>query len=162
VPPRGSVVGAPPRATGSRRGRLETTSSHPLLRGGTADSAETDAENAEELFEQQQSEVEDLLGAALNLNMQEAFLDVHYRSRDEALIGFSNEQFYGTRLKPFPGHPNNKALNAPVRIQRVPGIYENRSNRADAEKVVELVMNCSPTRSRLPSASRVSTCRSAT
>ena len=110
-----------------------------FFESGLADSAETDAETAEELFEQQQSEVEDLLGAALNLNVQEAFLDVHYRSHDESLIGFSNEQFYGTRLQPIPGHPKNKALSAPLRIQRVPGIYENRSNRAEAEKVVELV-----------------------
>ena len=83
--------------------------------------------------------MEDLLGAALNLNVQEAFLDVHYRARDEALIGFSNEQFYGTRLQPIPGHPKNKALSAPLRIHRVTGIYENRSNRAEAEKVIELV-----------------------
>ena len=110
-----------------------------FFEAGLADSAETDAETAEELFEQQQSEVEDLLGAALNLNVQEAFLDVHYRSRDEALIGFSNEQFYGTRLQPIPAHPKNKALSAPLRIHRVTGIYENRSNRAEAEKVVELV-----------------------
>jgi hypothetical protein len=110
-----------------------------FFESGLADSAEMDAETAEELFEQQQSDVEDLLGAALNLNVQEAFLDVHYRSRDKALIGFSNEQFYGTRLQPIPGHPKNKALNAPLRTHRVSGIYENRSNRAEAEKVIELV-----------------------
>ena len=110
-----------------------------FFEAGLADSTETDAETAEELFEQQQSEVEDLLGAALNLNVQEAFLDVHYRSRDESLIGFSNEQFYGTRLQPIPGHPRNKALSAPLRIHHVSGIYEARANRIEAEKVIQLV-----------------------
>jgi hypothetical protein len=110
-----------------------------FFEAGMADSADPDAETAEQLFEQQQREVEDLLGAALNLNVQEAFLDVHYRSRDEALIGFSNEQFYGTRLQPIPGHPKNKALSAPLRIHRAAGIYEDRSNKAEGEKVVELV-----------------------
>ena len=38
------------------------------------------AETTEEVFQQQQSEAEGLLAAALNLNVQEAFLDVHYRS----------------------------------------------------------------------------------
>jgi superfamily I DNA and/or RNA helicase len=47
--------------------------------------------------------VEDLLTAALGLDAQQSYLDVHYRSRNAALIEFSNEHFYGRRLQPIPG-----------------------------------------------------------
>ena len=43
-------------------------------------------ETDQQLFEQQQGEIEDLLGAALNLSIQQCYLDVHYRSRNADLI----------------------------------------------------------------------------
>ncbi len=104
-----------------------------------AESDDVAAETAEEVFEQQQSEAEDLLSAALNLNVQEAFLDVHYRSRNEALIGFSNDAFYGGRLQPIPGHPRNKAFQAPIKLVRVDGVYLERGNKAEAEAAAKLV-----------------------
>jgi nucleotide-binding universal stress UspA family protein len=104
-----------------------------------ADSDDTAAETADEVFVQQQSEAEDLLTAALNLNVQEAFLDVHYRSRNEALIGFSNEAFYSKRLQPIPGHPKNRALAAPIRLVRVDGLYKDRGNEAEAKAAAALV-----------------------
>ncbi len=104
-----------------------------------SDSADSEAETAEELFYQQQSDAEDLLSAALNLEVREAYLDVHYRSRNEALIGFSNDHFYGSRLQPIPGHPRNKALNTPIEIRRVDGVYEDRANVKEAEAAAELV-----------------------
>ena len=97
------------------------------------------AESAEEMFAQVQSEAEDLLSSALNLNVQEAFLDVHYRSRNEALIGFSNTAFYGGRLQPIPGHPRNKAAQAPIELVRVDGVYEERGNVAEAKAAARLV-----------------------
>jgi len=104
-----------------------------------ADSGDSDAETAEELFYQQQQEAEDLLTAALNLDVREAYLDVHYRSRNEALIGFSNEQYYGSRLQPIPGHPRNKALSTPIRLHRVNGVYAERANVQEAEAAVNLI-----------------------
>lgn len=104
-----------------------------------ADSGDSDAETAEELFYQQQQEDEDLLTAALNLDVREAYLDVHYRSRNEALIGFSNEHYYGSRLQPIPGHPRNKALSTPIRLHRVNGVYEERTNVQEAEAAVNLI-----------------------
>lgn len=97
------------------------------------------AETVDEVFEQQQSDAEDLLTAALNLDVQEAFLDVHYRSRNEALIGFSNDAFYSSRLQPVPGHPRNKALATPIRLVRVDGRYEDRGNPAEATAAATLV-----------------------
>lgn len=104
-----------------------------------ADSGDSDAETAEELFYQQQQEAEDLLTAALNLDVREAYLDVHYRSRNEALIGFSNEHYYGSRLQPIPGHPRNKALNTPIRLHRVDGTYADRTNVKEAEAAVNII-----------------------
>ena len=104
-----------------------------------AESDDTDAETADELHEQQMSETEDLLAAALNLDVHEAFLDVHYRSRNEALIGFSNEKFYHNRLQPIPGHPKHKALAAPIRLLRVDGTYHQQTNPDEAEAAVELI-----------------------
>lgn len=103
------------------------------------DSGDSDAESAEELFVQQQSEAEDLLTAALNLDVKEAYLDVHYRSRNEALIGFSNENYYGSRLQPIPGHPRNKALETPITLHHVDGTYEERANLKEAEAAADLV-----------------------
>lgn len=104
-----------------------------------ADSGDSDAETAEELFYQQQAEAEDLLTAALNLDVREAYLDVHYRSRNEALIGFSNEHYYGSRLQPIPGHPRNKALATPIQLHRVDGVYAERTNKKEAEAAVNLI-----------------------
>ncbi|MDF9832004.1 hypothetical protein M2103_000208 [Ereboglobus sp. PH5-5] len=103
------------------------------------ESNDTAAETAEEVFAQQQSETEDLLGAALNLNVQEAFLDVHYRSRNAALIGFSNDSFYNKRLQPIPGHPKNRAVHAPILLTHVDGVYHERGNEAEARAAANLV-----------------------
>lgn len=102
--------------------------------------SETDElETEQDLFEAQQSDVEDLLSAALNLEVEEAYLDVHYRSRNADLIEFSNEQFYHSRLQSIPGHPANTAKYPPLSVERVEGIYEERCNRIEAERVVQIV-----------------------
>ncbi|HLL91278.1 MAG TPA: AAA domain-containing protein, partial [Tepidisphaeraceae bacterium] len=96
-------------------------------------------ETDQQLFEAQQAEVEDLLGAALGLDIQQCYLDVHYRSRNADLIGFSNEQFYGSRLQAIPGHPKNRTRFAPVTLYRSDGTYEKRANANEAERVVQIV-----------------------
>lgn len=103
----------------------------------TSEDDELDTDQA--LFEAQQSDVEDLLAAALGLDIQQSYLDVHYRSRNADLIGFSNEQFYGSRLQAIPGHPSNRAKVPPLSLVRVEGIYEDRQNEAEATKIIEIV-----------------------
>jgi hypothetical protein len=93
----------------------------------------------QDLFEAQQGEVEDLLGAALGLDVQQSYLDVHYRSRNSDLIAFSNESFYGSRLQPIPGHPRNRARFAPITLYRVNGVYHKRENEAEAEQVCRII-----------------------
>jgi hypothetical protein len=96
-------------------------------------------ESDQQLFEIQQGEIEDLLGAALNLSIQQCYLDVHYRSRNADLIGFSNEHFYGSRLQAIPGHPSNRSRFAPLTLYRADGVYKDGENAKEAEHVVRVV-----------------------
>ncbi|MBI1373422.1 MAG: DUF4011 domain-containing protein [Phycisphaera sp.] len=99
------------------------------------DEIETD----QDLFEAHQGEIEDLLGAALSLDIQQCYLDVHYRSQNADLIAFSNEQFYSKRLQAIPGHPSHVAMHPPLTLYRADGTYRNRTNAAEAEQVVRIV-----------------------
>jgi hypothetical protein len=102
-------------------------------------SDEDEPESDQDLFESHQGEVEDLLQAALNLQIEQCYLDVHYRSRNADLIQFSNVHFYGSRLQPIPGHPANRTSVAPIRLYQVNGIYEDRMNELEAEQVCRIV-----------------------
>lgn len=104
-----------------------------------AQSDDEEAETDQELFEVQQSEIEDLLGAALNLEIEQSYLDVHYRSRNADLIAFSNEQFYGSRLQAIPGHPSQRTRFAPLTLYHVNGVYDKRCNEAEADRVCQIV-----------------------
>jgi hypothetical protein len=110
-----------------------------FFEGAVAVADEEDAENEQQLFEQQQGEIEDLLGAALNIEIDEAYLDVHYRSKNSDLIEFSNEHFYNSRLQAIPSHPRHRSAVPPIVMHAVGGVYEKRANEAEATKVVEIV-----------------------
>ncbi|MFI4853693.1 MAG: AAA domain-containing protein [Phycisphaerales bacterium JB065] len=98
-------------------------------------------ETDQDLFEIQQTEVEDLLAAALNLEIEHAYLDVHYRSRNSDLIHFSNEQFYSSRLQALPGHPSNFARFAPIQLTHARGVYDSGRNEIEADRVVQIVQD---------------------
>lgn len=104
-----------------------------------AASNDEEIETDQQLFESQQGEIEDLLAAALNIEIEECYLDVHYRSRNSDLIEFSNNQFYNARLQPIPGHPRNRARFAPLTLYRADGVYEKRANAAEARRVCQIV-----------------------
>jgi len=110
-----------------------------FFESAVAQSDMEEPETDQQLFEVQQSEVEDLLGAALGLDVQQSYLDVHYRSRNSDLIAFSNDQFYSSRLQPIPGHPKNRARFAPLTLYRVQGLYDKRTNEPEAEQVCRIV-----------------------
>lgn len=111
-----------------------------FFESAVAQSQDQDTDTTEQgLFEEQQSDVEDLLGAALNLEIEQCYLDVHYRSQNADLIEFSNRSFYDARLQPIPGHPRNRAELPPLRVVRVAGIYEKRVNVLEAKEVVRVV-----------------------
>ncbi|MFW9992701.1 MAG: DUF3320 domain-containing protein [Candidatus Odinarchaeota archaeon] len=71
-------------------------------------------------------------------------LRYHYRSKHESLIAFSNSYFYDNRLITFPS-PMKEHPSLGIELVYVPdGIYDrghSRTNRREAEKVVEIVKN---------------------
>ena len=81
-----------------------------------------------------------LVGAAFT----ETHLNVHYRSRDESLIRFSNHYFYEDRLLTFPSPTGAKgdSWDGMHDIYLPDGRYDagaTRTNREEAERVVDLV-----------------------
>ncbi len=85
---------------------------------------------------------ESVLDAASAAGLPTRLLRWHYRSRDEALITFSNRQFYSARLATFPN-----AAAAPgrgVSFVHVPdGVYDrqaSRTNAAEARRVADLAI----------------------
>ena len=67
-----------------------------------------------------------VLGAALNLHVRESYLDVHYRSRHDMLIRFSNELV--TRTEPGVAA---KCIDEPADNERriEATVVENRSHQ---------------------------------
>lgn len=96
-------------------------------------------EDADDLFEKRQIGAEDLLSAALNVEVDEVFLDVHYRSRHEALIQYSNRAFYQSRLQIVPAVLAAGDASAPIVLHEVMGTYRDRTNPSEAERVVDLI-----------------------
>ena len=70
----------------------------------------------------------------------------HYRSRDESLISFSNQNFYDGRLITFPGPQRGGIEGRGVRLESVEGTYfrgkspNARTNPIEAQRVAELVI----------------------
>jgi superfamily I DNA and/or RNA helicase len=83
------------------------------------------------------ADAESLLEFAIRRGYNEAYLDIHYRSRHPDLIDFSNAAFYNSRLNPMPPVQNYKAL----RYFNVCGIYNQAEgiNKQEAEKVIGLI-----------------------
>lgn len=67
-------------------------------------------------------------------------LQIHYRSRYRELIAFSNASFYGDRLSVPVRHPETELIRArPVEFIAVDGVYADQTNRAEAEKVADIL-----------------------
>ena len=72
----------------------------------------------------------------------EAHLNVHYRSKDESLIRFSNHHFYHNRLLTFPSPGIRDSWYGVHDVYVSDGQYDaggTRTNRIEAERVVDLV-----------------------
>ena len=107
----------------------------------------------EMVFDDDNYEIEDLesiLDDCLAIGMPELHLLWHYRSRHESLITFSNKLFYEGKLYTFPSADDRNSM---VTLEMVPGTFDSgnsRTNRAEAEAVVnEIAMRChDPVRSK--------------
>ena len=73
-------------------------------------------------------------------SLPRTMLEIHYRSRYRELISFSNEAFYGGRLSVPNRHTGRDLIAArPLEFIDVGGLYENQTNRPEAEKVLEII-----------------------
>jgi superfamily I DNA and/or RNA helicase/very-short-patch-repair endonuclease len=102
---------------------------------------ETDEVDSEDkMLEEAEMEMaskESLLEWAIDEGYTQTYLDMHYRSRHPDLIEFSNVAFYNSRLIPMPGQLKDK----PIEFTYVNGLYENRSNQEEANKIIDILRN---------------------
>ena len=63
----------------------------------------------------------------------------HYRSKNEDLISFSNQEIYKNNLITFPSSKTNVADSGVEYIYVEKGVYENRCNKEEAKLCVNLV-----------------------
>ena len=71
-------------------------------------------------------------------------LNFHYRSKYEELIAFSNYAFYGGKLYVSPNILQPE--RPPIEVFKVDGLWEDRHNEAEADKVVEILREVFATR----------------
>jgi len=68
------------------------------------------------------------------------WLTWHYRSEYEELINFSNYAFYDKRVQIAPS-VTKASGSKPIEFIKVDGQWENRSNRVEAERIVDTVID---------------------
>ncbi|WP_186251772.1 DUF3320 domain-containing protein [Burkholderia gladioli] len=85
----------------------------------------------------QVEDLESILDECLGAGMNRQRLQWHYRSRHESLITFSNVTYYDSQLITFPSPVTDDVA---VAIEHVSGVYDrggSRTNRAEAEAIVD-------------------------
>ena len=97
-------------------------------------------------YESDEDDLDDIVSAALEeeslLDLARArydsiLLNFHYRSKYEELIAFSNYAFYGGRLYVSPNVVT--PARPPIEVFKVDGLWEDKSNMAEAQKIVQLL-----------------------
>ncbi|WP_210486356.1 AAA domain-containing protein [Rufibacter aurantiacus] len=92
----------------------------------------TDEEETEELL------VESLLQLSA-LHLPQTLLSEHYRSQYPELIQFSNQNFYRHKLQLIPKLEAMNTSEPALQYLKVDGVWENQTNRVEAERVRDLV-----------------------
>ncbi|HEX8041904.1 MAG TPA: AAA domain-containing protein, partial [Chryseosolibacter sp.] len=85
-------------------------------------------------------EVDSLLDLAKRY-LPTVHLQGHYRSKSLELIDFSNKHFYEGRLQLLPDRNVLNQHEPGIEYQQVEGVWQNNTNQAEAEAVVERVMS---------------------
>ena len=82
----------------------------------------------------------DVMVGKVGTEFTERYLNVHYRSRSESLIQFSNHAFYDNRLLTFPGpDPADVAVRDVYLPNATYDMGRTRTNRDEAERVTDIV-----------------------
>ncbi|MBO9700014.1 MAG: DUF4011 domain-containing protein [Sporocytophaga sp.] len=84
------------------------------------------------------TEAESLLHLGQNYLIQ-VYLQGHYRSRNNALIEFSNNHFYKGRLKMIPDKNDLNNNDTAIKFIKLDGMWEKRANYEEASHIVMLV-----------------------
>ena len=98
------------------------------------------ADDEDEDLPEIERDMPSILDEVAAAGVPERRLDWHYRSRDEALIAFSNRRYYDGRLVTFPAPVTGSGA---LRFHKVEGIYvrghNGRVNHGEAEAVAGMV-----------------------
>lgn len=108
---------------------------------------------ADEEFDEEPAELavedeESILTECVQARLPQHWLSWHYRSQDESLIAFSNEQYYKGKLSSFPSPTHGKADPGPngfgINLVRVAGTFQRtgkgvqlRTNQEEAQAIVD-------------------------
>lgn len=92
----------------------------------------------EEEVENPDMEIDSLLDLASKYLM-DVQLSGHYRSKSLDLISFSNQYFYGNKLRMLPDFNHINTAEPGIEYIKVPGVWEKQSNVVEAKNVVDLV-----------------------
>ena len=85
-------------------------------------------------------DMESILDDCITLSLPARYLTWHYRSRHESLIAFSNMQYYNGKLFTFPSIDDRLSKVTLVPINGTYDFGKSRSNRAEAEAIVNEVV----------------------
>jgi primosomal replication protein N'' len=106
------------------------------------DDAATEAERAvfEEAWNRREiKDCPDLLQLGRGI-LPTTMLQIHYRSNYRELIDYSNAAFYKAGLSVPVRHPQAEIRRVrPIEVIQVDGVYEKQTNRAEAQRIVELL-----------------------
>ena len=98
-----------------------------------------DDDDDDDSFEGRES-ILDVMVGQVGIGFAERYLNVHYRSRSESLISFSNNAFYDNRLLTFPcPHPADAAVRDVYLPNATYDVGRTRTNREEAERVTDIV-----------------------
>lgn len=104
------------------------------------DEDDVEVENEVITYKNSLLNIESLLDFATESQFEKNHLDFHYRSKHPYLIDFSNHAFYNSRLKPLP----TKSENQPIEFFQVDGIFDDHTNKEEADKVLEILQSIQP------------------
>ena len=106
---------------------------------GNDDDSDDDEEEDEDTFEGRES-ILDVMVGKVGAGFAERYLSVHYRSRCESLIRFSNHAFYENRLLTFPSpEPAASSVHDVYLPKATYDAGGRRTNRDEAERVTDIV-----------------------
>ncbi|WP_138468940.1 DUF3320 domain-containing protein [Poseidonocella sp. HB161398] len=99
------------------------------------------SDDSEEELPETEKDLASILDEVASAGIPTRQLDWHYRSRDEALIAFSNWHYYGGRLVTFPSPATETDA---VQLHQIDGTYgrgRGRTNEAEARAIVRLAVD---------------------